>query len=103
MKPPSPGKAGLVVVGFAVIALGFLWGALRDAATRLELRERGLVYLRGGATREVRYADVKAAIERRFNGKPNQLILELRDGGRLEIHSALVDYDTAAQAIARAI
>ena len=103
MHPPSPGKAALVVVGFALIALFFLVLVLRDAASHLELRERGLVYVRGGASREVRYADIKAAIERTFNGRPAQLILELRSGRRVEIPATLVDYNSAAQAIARAI
>jgi hypothetical protein len=101
--PPSPGKAALVVVGFALLMLFFTFLAVREAAARLELRERGLVYTRGGIPKAVRYADIARAVERSFNHKPAQLILELRAGGSLEIQAHLVDYEAAAQAIARAI
>jgi hypothetical protein len=103
MDPPSPGKAGLVVALFVVLMLFFLYLALRDAATSLELHQHGVVYHHGSTERAVRYADIKAVIERRFNGKVAQMILELRGGETVEIQSTLVDYDAAAEAIARAI
>src|SRR3954464_15921304 len=65
MKPKEPGKAWLFVLLFAVIAVVFVFIAIRDASSRLVLHARGLSYERAGTSRTVRYADVVAANETR--------------------------------------
>ena len=103
MDGPNPGKAALVVIGFAAITIVFIVLAFRAANSRLRLHERGLVYERGGTEKSVAYRDIRAVRERRVNDKPTDLILELRSGGEVSIETSFENYTHAAQTIVESV
>jgi hypothetical protein len=99
MNGPHPGKAALFGSVLAAVTVLFIVLALRAANSRLLLHERGIVYRRGGSTKVVWFAEISGVRERRFNDKPADLILQLRNGGEVTIEASIENYEHAAQTI----